>query len=85
MKYFLIIFVTVELMACNNGGQTVEEISVSKSSDTEKIIPPKIAGEAGSGRLATPPRYADAKTSGFTAEVSSGRNTFDYALWSQQK
>jgi len=42
MKYFLIIFVTVELMACNNGGQTVEEISVSKSSDTEKIIPPKI-------------------------------------------
>ena len=29
-------------MACNNGGQTVEEISVSKSSDTEKIIPPKI-------------------------------------------
>ena len=50
-----------------------------------EIIPPKIAGEAGSGRLATPPRYADAKTSGFTAEVSSGRNTFDYALWSQQK
>jgi hypothetical protein len=49
-----------------------------------EIIPPKIAGEAGSGRLTTPPRYADAKSSGFTAEVAPGRNTFDYALSSQQ-
>jgi len=50
-----------------------------------EIIPPKVAGEAGSGRLATPPRYADAKTSGFTAEVSSGSNSFDYALLSKTK
>ena len=49
-----------------------------------EIIPPKIAGEAGSGRLATPPRYADAKSSGFTADVAPGKNIFDYALSSQQ-
>ena len=50
-----------------------------------EIIPPKIPGEAGSGRLATPPQYANAKTSGFTAEVASGSNTFDYALLSKSK
>jgi hypothetical protein len=48
-----------------------------------ELISPKIPGEAGSGRLATPPRYANAKSSGFTAEVTSGNNTFDYALLSK--
>ncbi len=45
-----------------------------------EIIPPKIPGAAPGGRLATPPRYAEAKNSGFMAEVVRGRNTFDYAL-----
>jgi hypothetical protein len=49
-----------------------------------EIIPPKIPGEAPSGRLVTPPRYADAKNSGFTAEVVGGRNKFDFALTSQK-
>jgi hypothetical protein len=48
-----------------------------------EIIPPKTPGEAPSGRLATPRRYAEAKSSGFTAEVVRGRNTFDYVLSSQ--
>ena len=34
-----------------------------------EIIPPKIPGGAPGGRLVTPPQYADAKSSGFTAEV----------------
>jgi hypothetical protein len=50
-----------------------------------EIIPPKIAGEAGSGRLATPPRYANAKSSGLAADVGSGNNTFDFALSSSAK
>jgi hypothetical protein len=49
-----------------------------------EIIPPKIPGEAPSGRLATPRQYADAKNSGFTAEVAAGSNTFDFALSSQR-
>jgi len=49
-----------------------------------EIIPPKIPGEAPSGRAATPSRYADAKNSGFAAEVVRGHNTFDYALSSQK-
>jgi hypothetical protein len=47
-----------------------------------EIIPSKIPGGAPSGRAASPPRYADAKTSGFTADVARGHNTFDYALLS---
>ncbi len=47
-----------------------------------EIIPPQIPGEAPSGRLATPRRYADAKKSGFAAEVASGSNTFDFSLLS---
>lgn len=50
-----------------------------------EIIPPKVAGEAGSGRLATPRQYANPKTSGFTADVAPGSNTFDYSLVSQAK
>jgi hypothetical protein len=49
-----------------------------------EIIPPKIPGEAPGGRMVTPPRYADVKNSGFTAEVVRGHNTFDYALSSQK-
>jgi hypothetical protein len=50
-----------------------------------EIIPPKIAGEAPSGRLASPPKYAEPKNSGFTADVTPGRNTFDFALLSKSQ
>ena len=47
MKYILIILVTAKLMACSNGGQTIEETSVSKSSDSGKVIPPSIEDKPG--------------------------------------
>jgi hypothetical protein len=50
-----------------------------------EIIPPRIPGEAPGGRLVTPRRYANANESGFTADVSSGKNAFDFALSSQPK
>ncbi len=49
-----------------------------------EIIPPKIEGAAPSGRLATPPKYANAKNSGLTAEVTPGNNRFDYSLSTQR-
>jgi len=48
-----------------------------------EIIPPKIAGEAPSGRSVTPRKYAESKSSGFIADVAPGSNTFDYALASK--
>jgi hypothetical protein len=48
-----------------------------------EIIPPKIPGGAAGGKAASPPRYANPQTSGFTAEVVRGHNTFDFALLSQ--
>jgi hypothetical protein len=48
-----------------------------------EIIPPKIPGGAAGGKAASPARYADPKSSGFTADVARGRNTFDFALVSQ--
>jgi hypothetical protein len=45
-----------------------------------EIIPPKIAGGAPGGRLATPAKYTTSKTSGFMADVAPGRNNFDFAL-----
>jgi hypothetical protein len=49
-----------------------------------EIIPPKIPGEAPSGRLVTPRWYANAKESGLTAEVAAGSNRFDYELSSKR-
>ena len=48
-----------------------------------EIIPPKIPGGAAGGKAASPARYANPKTSGFTADVVRGDNTFDFALSSQ--
>jgi hypothetical protein len=48
-----------------------------------EIIPPKVAGEAPSGHLTTPRRYADPRSSGLTADVERGHNKFDYALVSR--
>jgi hypothetical protein len=49
-----------------------------------EIIPPKIPGEAPSGRLVTPQGYANAKESGLTADVARGSNRFDYELSSKR-
>ena len=45
-----------------------------------KIIPPKEAGEAPSGKPLTSRKYADPRKSGFRVEVEPGSNTFDFDL-----
>ncbi len=50
-----------------------------------EIIPPKEEGGLPSGRRLTPSKYANPKTSGFTALVESGSNSFDFNLEPEPK
>ena len=46
----------------------------------QEILPSKIPGGAPSARLASPKKYTSETTSGLSAHVAGGKNTFDFAL-----
>jgi hypothetical protein len=46
----------------------------------QEILPSKIPGGAPSARLVTPKKYTSETTSGLSANVAGGKNTFDFAL-----